>query len=1047
MDPYDSDEDFEEAQPLPVAAVADRAQFDVIMYPLNVDGELHLVDVQNGSVAAINSRNRLTVTGLAADDYTRHISQQPHGLFVDPRGSHVFVSTTNGELEYINVKYRCHSNVALSSSGAASLLGNIPLVGGVAPSQLPSATFVVNAVGWDKANTSDASTGFVLIASSRDSMIYEVRVDAGETGKNSAIQSGVTPLLSFSSDIGQIASVEVERFQRHNKTVVLVSTQTRLFAFKGPYVAPGASFKPVFESYRTNQSTAMLADVPSAGDNPNNGKINIYRSTLSAPPQSYAWCSSVGIRHGLFNVTADDDVPLTKQLIDFGPRRPGGFEKVPSDVALTAYHQILTYDDRVQVLFAPAGLPWAPLPKSATDSSGGFAARAAKPSGRGAPGFGAGRSDGDAMRLSEHDFSDRLRCNAPVFRRGGRAGVAKCTVRDIAKRKLYVFTTACLYEIEVRNEHQSAWRLFLERALDEKEPAPMRDRYFAAAYNITRTFAKKKSSVVTWYRAKFFVEKCSKFSQATDMFAECDRFEDALLYLSSIGRPNVVIDFLEKRLAVLQQRATARNPMQMHLACVTALTLQMHLERLADADANGNEIVRAECERKLNAFVLQRTRDMRTLLDDIGFYHVVERLINAHGRVDTMLKFAEAMEKYRYTVGHYVNREQYSKACDILTRHCKTSSAAPLWYEFGPPLVQHCPSAFFAGLMGGLSRVPGGGKQNFLRPELLIPAFLTYNMENNEDPSESDLHLTMQYVEYLIKGKCAGAPVLWNYMLSLALEHDVTSLPGLLSHPDALYAKEFALRKCLDSRDPAVLPQCVFLYCQLGLIEEAVRVALNAGDVAKAKSLLRDAELERPTLNKLWREVAEVVLNQEKSTNAVLAVVAESNDILKLEDVLPILTRGDTVLREIKDAICNSLDEYEATIKALKNKMTEATETAKQIKDEEQALTNQFGFVTASQRCELCSKALLQNAAAAPFVMYPVCGHAFHEHCVVKLLCQCAPERIEAMATELGLEPEERTVDALKDADCPACGEYAITDIGEPYFDDDDAQADVWLVL
>jgi hypothetical protein len=76
---------------------------------------------------------------------------------------------------------------------------------------------------------------------------------------------------------------------------------------------------------------------------------------------------------------------------------------------------------------------------------------------------------------------------------------------------------------------------------------------------------------------------------------------------------------------------------------------------------------------------------------------------------------------------------------------------------------------------------------------------------------------------------------------------------------------------------------------------------------------------------------------------------------LKIEDILPFFP--DFVkIADFKDEICDSLDHYNDHIEKLKEEMDEYTQNANLIRKDITQLRNRFGFVGASQKCDLCAQ-------------------------------------------------------------------------------------------
>lgn len=87
-----------------------------------------------------------------------------------------------------------------------------------------------------------------------------------------------------------------------------------------------------------------------------------------------------------------------------------------------------------------------------------------------------------------------------------------------------------------------------------------------------------------------------------------------------------------------------------------------------------------------------------------------------------------------------------------------------------------------------------------------------------------------------------------------------------------------------------------------------------------AKAIANRPELEdedEELQKKLWLCIAKHVVQEEKDIQRGMEFLAESGDLLMVEDILPFFPDFVTI-DHFKDALCNSLDNYNQNIKQLK---------------------------------------------------------------------------------------------------------------------------------
>ena len=160
-----------------------------------------------------------------------------------------------------------------------------------------------------------------------------------------------------------------------------------------------------------------------------------------------------------------------------------------------------------------------------------------------------------------------------------------------------------------------------------------------------------------------------------------------------------------------------------------------------------------------------------------------------------------------------------------------------------------------------------------------------------------------------------------------------------------------------------------------------------------------------------------------------------------------------------KEAICQSLQEYNTNIEKLKEDMKFATDSAQQIRQEIKAFRNKFTIIRNEDKCCVCAYALLTRA----FYAFP-CGHLFHSDCLISevypYLKQTQQNRVEEIRRILSFSgssqqfkqnndvltdqsnsiaaanERERLLNELDDIvaeECLFCGDLIISSIDQPF--------------
>ena len=804
------------------------------------------------------------------------------------------------------------------------------------------------------------------------------------------------------------------------------------------------------------------------------------------------------------------------------------FDRPPIDATLTAFHMICIWDDRIIVLGHPAGMQWMPKAAAGSGGTvrGLDAVISTSATGTAAGGgSNAGGAAAASAEVRDIDLIDRVRFD-PF--KGRRIGRLRGLVRDINRRHVFVYNDRNIWQIDISGEHKGQWRLFLtEASFNDTVPNEIRARYFKAALALAGRH-KRVRDAVTYAMGKFYLRQMDNVDFATTVFSRCRLFENVYLMLldydrakSGSGKRTALALFVEKRLTYLLrvggrsaavvagsrqlqppaaiQNAKAKGASPTQLACLVALFIELKLGSLSadlrDEIARLNSTLQnqtrsaavsphlqaqaAVAKQRAEAFARIRDPKERELavalkgfstrmhdeFTDAPYYQLLSRLLSSHGCINTMLSFAEAMQRNDFAIAYHLNRSQFKDACAVLISKCRPTTSdgygeaggsdaaqrdgnLKLWYKYAPTLIQRCPNQLITGLLKLRVRVADGLFDPVVNPELLIPAFVGYDpamnrLEDKEFQLKGDLdeHLVIFYLRDLIDscGYSNSEPVN-HLLLTLMLDTNDDALEDFIERL-ASRRPEYALRQCLGRKRYQL---CVPLYQRLGLLEDAVTMALDF-DIDKAKQIAAaaagDPSIDRSTLKRIWLLVARHIV--KKNAKAGLKVIDESKGVLRLEDVIGNLDKNDTwVISEFKEAICASLDAHAETIQTLKREMAEAQETAKLIKEQERAMQYQYGYVTTTQKCPLCPAPILRGRDSAGFVVYPACRHAFHDHCLAELVRSQTDKRKRDISTALGLPPPGHPTyheEDVYDAECPVCGELTILQTGDPFVIDGDS--------
>ncbi|TFY65613.1 hypothetical protein EVG20_g5479 [Dentipellis fragilis] len=262
-----------------------------------------------------------------------------HRLFLDPSGRHLLITSLQGENWYL---FR----------------------GWKKPKQLKTFKMVIESVAWNKAallSSSNLTSSREILIGGRNGTIYEALLDAEEDffkSQERYLQSVFTlperlPITGLAFDFFPPLDPK--------KALVVVTTPSRIYQFIG---APdrrsedgGRVFSGLFASYR--DTAPKILELPSNIQHSELHYFTPHGSQALSLPKEMAWMTGPGIYHGNFNFESTTDDLIDNAELHHYPVFPassygsqGGQPSldVPTSIALTEFHFVLLYVDRIAAM-------------------------------------------------------------------------------------------------------------------------------------------------------------------------------------------------------------------------------------------------------------------------------------------------------------------------------------------------------------------------------------------------------------------------------------------------------------------------------------------------------------------------------------------------------------------------------------------------------------------------------------------------------------------------------------------------------------------------
>ncbi|XP_019754048.2 vacuolar protein sorting-associated protein 18 homolog isoform X1 [Dendroctonus ponderosae] len=585
-------------------------------------------------------------------------------------------------------------------------------------------------------------------------------------------------------------------------------------------------------------------------------------------------------------------------------------------------------------------------------------------------------------------------------------------IRDSRTGDIWALSENAMFRFKVHREERNIWQIFC--ANNQFDLAKKYSRGNEVCYN--QVLLKEADML---FEQKEYILSAQRFAEAQSSF------EEICLKFLKVDEPDSLKIFLRNKLSALDPKQKTQITM------LVVWVVELYLTKLEEIRLQGLEKSASydEVQKQFETFIaLQEVADCIR-----SNKSTIYELMESHGDKGNLIKLTIVSKDFERLIRHHIFKNNFRDALEVL----KSQNNFELYYQFAPVLMQEVPKPLVNTLIDQ-------GKK--LGPLRLLPALVSCNGE---------LHSleVIRYLEFCIVKLKNADKAIHNLLVSLYAKYDSKKLMEYLNSQGQEvslinYDVYFALRLCAEQQQNEA---CVKLYALLNLWESAVDLALKVNlELAKTMADMspeNDLELKK----KLWLKIAQHVVSEK---NDIQEAMKYLSDLIKIEDILPFFSDFLTI-DHFKDAICNSLREYNQKIQALKEEMEEATNSAEQVRNEIHSFRNCFTYINSADKCEVCNMILMVR----PFYFFP-CNHMFHSDCLLAELEPCLgmtkrnrlsdlEKQLESLNTQsnsdnnsTGLSGMTRRdqvkaeIDNIIASECLYCGENMIRNVDKPFIED-----------
>lgn len=619
-------------------------------------------------------------------------------------------------------------------------------------------------------------------------------------------------------------------------------------------------------------------------------------------------------------------------------------------------------------------------------------------------------------------FEESIWCQKPERMIGLRADYSQ------SPPTLWCFSSSNIYEIILHDEAKAVWKLLCE----QKE--------YDRALQLKGLTGWEKEKI-HYEKGMYLLEGQSEPLQAAESLGEADCVSIgsvALRFMQSPGNVESLQIYLAKKL----NRLDSKNQVQRILLSSWIVWNYMRqlnqIEESINAERHPDGIKHLNDQKHL--LVTQLHVFLKGHLDCLD-KKTVYQIISKQNRDQDLLYFAKLVKDYEFVLSHWIKQANWFEALNVLLAMQDPTSA----YTYASVLLVNVPEETIHVWM----------KITNLNPIELIPSLLTYFTSYQRQFQKNKQNYALVYLKSCVDEHEYEERIIYNTALYMLITgekdeddeiHQLKVIEFLDTHRGK-YDSDFILRLSIKFYK---VRASIYLYTQLRLYKDAVDLALSKQMIDSAKQVVDNPDLDANIKLKksLWREIAKAMLYKDEGSqdikHTVRCIISESNNLLEIKDLLPLLDEFTTIAN-LKDELIRSLERHGQSMSRISTQIQQSLKIKKDISVEIENFKERYRILEPGVSCSSCEK-LLQTRK---FLVFP-CGHCFHTDCLIKAILNSNDYNFKSLIVNFqrrlakdrsSVKPEE--LESIITRKCCLCSDINVNTIDD-YITIDENEALKW---